>query len=231
MYTSVIFDVGSTLIDFTRPEPFRRFLQDIQPGRRVTMAEGRALLERWSTLFRQRRHLARGLGAGNDDLTRFWRSFVVEICTDLPQPEKVAGELWQRFDRGELQQLYADVRPALSALRRLGVPMAIISNFRPDLEDYLKRLRIRGYFRFVICSSLVGLAKPDRRIFELAVQKAGVPAGQILYVGDDLSDDVAGSQNAGLTPVLIDRGNWYPDARCLRIQSLLDVVGLVQSPQ
>src|SRR5512135_3140980 len=125
----VVFDVGSTLIDFTKPEPFRRFLQDMYPSRMVTRAEGRALLDRWNTIFRRRRQEARGLGAGNDDLTRYWRSVVAEVCAVLPEPGTAAAELWQRFDRGDLQQLFTDVRPALAALRRRGMPMAIISNF------------------------------------------------------------------------------------------------------
>ena len=219
-YSWVVFDVGSTLIDFTRPEPFRRFLQDIQPGRRVTAAEGKALLDRWNAIFRRRRQDARGLGAGSDDLTCFWRSIVAEVCAVLPEPDAAAAELWQRFNRGDLQQLRTDVRPTLAALRRRGMPMGIISNFRTDLETYLTRLRIRSYFRFVICSSLAGVAKPDRGIFELAIQKAGVPAAEMIYVGDDPSDDVAGSQDAGLTPVMIDRGGWYPDVQCLRITDL-----------
>ncbi len=225
-HTFVIFDVGGTLIDFTEPGPFRRFLQDMKPDRRVTMAEGQALLDRWQELFRHRRHEARGLGAGNDDLTRFWRSFVEEMCSTLPEPARATEEMWRRFDRGDLQQLYSDVRPTLRALRQRAVPMAIISNFRPDLEDYLRRLRIRSYFRFVICSSVVGLAKPDRRIFDLAVQQAGVPAQQIYYVGDDLSDDVAGSRNAGLTPLLIDRNGYHENPPCQRLRDLRELITL-----
>lgn len=228
-YAYVVFDVGSTLMDFTEPGPFRRFLQDMQPERHVSAAEGRAFFRRWSEIYRRRRGEARGLGAGVDDLSRYWRSVVAEACAILPQPEQAADELWRRFDSGALQQLYSDTRPALSALRRRGMPLGIISNFRPDLENYLKRLRIRSYFRFVICSSLVGFAKPDRRIFDLAIQAAGVPAGQMIYVGDDLHDDVQGSRNAGMTPVLIDRGGWSPQADCLRISDLRQLLLLLHA--
>lgn len=41
-YSFIIFDVGSTLIEFTQAAPFRRFLQDVQPERRIAAAEGRA---------------------------------------------------------------------------------------------------------------------------------------------------------------------------------------------
>jgi HAD superfamily hydrolase (TIGR01549 family) len=223
----VVFDVGSTLIDFTEPGPFRRFLQDMQPQRRVTAAEGKALLERWNDTFRRRRHEARGKGAQTQELDRFWFSVVDEICAPLPNPQQAVVELRARFDRGDLQQLHKDVRPTLAALRQRGVPMGIISNFRPDLEDYLKRLRIRHYFRFVICSSVVGLAKPDRHIFDLGVQMAGVLGERILYVGDDPSDDVAGAQTAGLAPVLIDRTGQFPDVPCRHVSDLRELLALV----
>jgi len=226
-YDFVIFDVGNTLIGFSAARPFRRFLQDVQPGRRVTAQEGRAFLNRWNEVFRQRRHEARGKGATHAELTQFWRSIIREVCSVLPEATAAAAELAVRFDRGDLQQLYSDVRPTLASLRARGVPMGIISNFRPDLEDYLKRLHIRSHFRFVICSSVVGLAKPDRAIFDLGVQQAGCPPQRILYVGDDPGDDVQGASRAGLGTVLLDRDDQYPDFPSPRIRSLRELDSFV----
>ncbi len=219
-YDVVIFDVGNTLIGFSDARPFRRFLQDMQPLRRVSTAEGRALLDRWNAVFRQRRHEARGKGARDGELEHFWRAVIRDVCAPLPEPEAAAAELERRFDRGDLQQLYADVRPALAALRARGVPMGIISNFRASLEDYLKELRIGRYFRFVVCYAVVGLAKPDPAIFRLGVAQAGCRAERILYVGDDPSDDVEGATRAGLGAVLLDRDDWYRNFPSPRIRTL-----------
>jgi len=107
------------------------------------------------------------------------------------------------------------------------VPMGIISNFRAGLERYLKELRIRGYFRFVVCSAVVGLAKPDPAIFRLGAMEAGCPAERILYVGDDPWDDVEGATKAGLGAVLLDRDNWYPEFPSLRIRTLHELHSFV----
>ena len=48
--------------------------------------------------------------------------------------------------------------------------------------------------------------KPNKRIFDLALEKAGLQAGEVWYIGDQYECDVKGSLNAGLTPV------WYTGA-------------------
>ena len=47
----------------------------------------------------------------------------------------------------------------------------------------------------------VGAAKPDRRIFALALARLDVPASEALYVGDDEDRDVAGARAAGLEAI------------------------------
>jgi putative hydrolase of the HAD superfamily len=134
--------------------------------------------------------------------------------------------LWLRT--GRFDQLFDDSLPALEALREMGVRLGVLSNFTPDLEDLLSRLGVHGYFDFIIVSSHVGLAKPDPRIFELAVVKAGRPKDRLLYVGDHIGDDIEGARAAGLDAVLIDRKNRQPDAPCPRIQSLLELTDFVR---
>ena len=49
----------------------------------------------------------------------------------------------------------------------------------------------------------VGLSKPDKRIFELALNKLDVQPEDVLFVGDDLEKDIAGPQNANI------KGIWF----------------------
>ena len=59
--------------------------------------------------------------------------------------------------------------------------------------------------------------KPNRRIFELALEKAGLPASEVWYIGDQYACDVVGARNAGIFPV------WYLGAVDIRQEDRDDV--------
>lgn len=52
--------------------------------------------------------------------------------------------------------------------------------------------------------------KPSPLFFEQAVATLGVPAGQVLMVGDDIENDIRGAANSGLMPVLVRTGKFLP---------------------
>ncbi|MEE3947257.1 HAD family hydrolase [Bacillus wiedmannii] len=62
---------------------------------------------------------------------------------------------------------------------------------------------LNNYFDTIIISEEVGLSKPDKRIFELALNKLNVQPENTLFVGDDLEKDIAGCQNANI------KGIWF----------------------
>lgn len=62
---------------------------------------------------------------------------------------------------------------------------------------------LNNYFDTIIISEEVGFSKPDKRIFELALNKLNVQSENILFVGDDLEKDIAGPQNANI------KGVWF----------------------
>jgi putative hydrolase of the HAD superfamily len=91
----------------------------------------------------------------------------------------------------------------------------------------MESLHIRHFFDAVVLSSETGFSKPDREIFEAAMDAIGFPASDILFVGDSLEDDVKAGIGAGLTAVLIDRtGRHANQKQFLRISSLTEVLKL-----
>lgn len=62
---------------------------------------------------------------------------------------------------------------------------------------------LNNYFDTIIISEEVGLSKPDKRIFELALSKLNAQPENTLFVGDDLEKDIAGPQNANI------KGVWF----------------------
>jgi len=106
------------------------------------------------------------------------------------------------------KHLWTSVQPgtaeALAALNRAGFFVAVISNADGTVEKLLTGAGLTPHLRFILDSGLVGVEKPDRRIFDMALERAGVGAAESYYVGDLYPVDVVGARNAGLTPVLLD---------------------------
>ncbi|MBO0698855.1 MAG: HAD-IA family hydrolase, partial [Zavarzinella sp.] len=73
-----------------------------------------------------------------------------------------------------------------------------------------------------VISSLVGWRKPAREFFAAMVAAAGREPGQVLYVGDDLGNDLEGASTAGLRAVLYDPEGRF--AACPRIRQLRDLL-------
>lgn len=102
--------------------------------------------------------------------------------------------------------LFPDSLPCLRALQ--GLPLGLITNGERE-QHRLKigKLGLRPFFSTVIISQEVDLAKPDKAIFELAVQEAGVDEKDCVYVGDRLETDALAAQQAGMRGVWLDRKN------------------------
>jgi beta-phosphoglucomutase len=224
-YDYVIFDVGSTLIGFSNPAPFQDFLAET--GLPSTEEDAHRFHRRFLAVTAGERDKAQGLGADEAALDAWWHAAFQATWPNRPD---LAEEMFGWLRAGRLDNLFSDSVPALKALQELGMPMGVVSNFAARLEDGLRRLGLRDFFDFVVTSSLVGMAKPDPGIFDLAVAKTDRPRQRLLYVGDHLGDDVEGARSAGLDAVLIDRRDQRPEAHCPRIESLLDLAPYVQAP-
>lgn len=85
-----------------------------------------------------------------------------------------------------------------------------MSNWDSSLPPLLSALGLTPYFDGLLVSALFGASKPAPAIFEEAVRRAGVPAGEVLHVGDSLHDDYDGARAAGLAALLVDRHRRAP---------------------
>src|SRR5512139_2935467 len=224
-YDMVIFDVGGTLLGFRDPVPFQEFLA--HAGLPASDDDARELHRRFVHVIVADRDAAQGLGVDNAALDGWWQAVFAKTWPDRPD---LAKEMFRWFREDRFDRAFPEVVPTLEALHELGVSLGILSNFPTSLENLLRRLGLRDYFEFVIASAAVGMAKPDPRIFDLAVSRANRPRERLLYVGDHIGDDIEGAHGAGVDAVLIDRGDHRPEALCPYIRSLAELVGYVQCP-
>ena len=225
-YDVVVFDVGGTLLGFHNHAPFQAFLA--QAGLPATEDDTRTLYYRLMSVIQQKRDTAQGLGARGQELSDWWHGI---FRLAWPERPDLAAEMLRWLFDGRFDHLYDDVRPTLARLQAEGLRLGVISNFGPHLPGVLEHFQIDGYFDFVIVSAAVGVAKPDPRIFHLAVEASGRPPDRLLYVGDHVGDDVEGAWAAGLDAVLVDRGDRQPGALCPRIASLEELVPYVRVPR
>jgi putative hydrolase of the HAD superfamily len=115
------------------------------------------------------------------------------------------------------------VRPALERLRGAGLRLAAVSNSNGTLRRLFERLGFTSSFEVILDSQVEGIEKPDPRLFHLALEKLGAPAGDAMHAGDFYNVDVAGARAAGIRPVLVDEAGLYPDADCPRVASLAEL--------
>lgn len=94
---------------------------------------------------------------------------------------------------------------AVASLRAHGVRTAVVSNAVPGEVDAWPRSPLAGHIDAAVFSYDVGIAKPDRGIYELALGRLGIAAVDAVFVGDGTSDEHRGARAAGLRTVLVTR--------------------------
>ena len=101
---------------------------------------------------------------------------------------------------------YDDAEGTLATLGRRGYRLGIIANQVAGAEERLKGFGLQKYFGVVVTSAELGVAKPDRAIFEKAMELAGCEAENAVMVGDRLDNDIIPAKAIGLTTVWIRQG-------------------------
>ncbi len=100
----------------------------------------------------------------------------------------------------------------------------ISNNLLAEQMEKMKRLGISEYIDFFAISEEVGAAKPDRKIFDVAIERSKFTAGESVLIGDSWENDIVGSINAGIRPIWFNRsGIASPDPKIAEISSLAPI--------
>jgi putative hydrolase of the HAD superfamily len=170
-------------------------------------------------------------GAGLQRQERAWWSTLVRNCLGRFGQHRgfnaFFDELYQHYAEPEAWCVYDDVLPLLAKLEAHDIPVVVVSNFDSRLHNILRGFALHDAFREVLCSSMVGSAKPDTRIFTAACQVLRSQPSQVLHVGDDRRADYDGARNAGLSARWLDRDQPHASEH-EQIASLDAVYGLQQ---
>lgn len=87
-------------------------------------------------------------------------------------------------------------------------PLALVSNFYGNINVVLREFNLDGLFKHVIESAVVGVRKPDPRIFLMGVEALGFEASDVVVVGDSYTKDILPAHSIGCKTVMIEGDPW-----------------------
>jgi HAD superfamily hydrolase (TIGR01509 family) len=225
---AIFFDLDGTLrhSDPSSMETFYRFAAE---AGFVTTPQQQLLGERWVNVYwaesqELQQDLAR-FGPWHDN-GEFWinhaRRHLVSLGSPGEQAEILSKQVSMRM-RAEYEPVDCvkpEVPHMLERLRGAGFALAVVSNRSQPYDELMHTLDLAQYFDFWVAAGEVGAFKPDPAVLHHAAERAGVGAGQTVYVGDNYYADVCAALAAGMHPVLYDSKGLYPEVNCVVIRDI-----------
>ncbi|WP_129665981.1 HAD family hydrolase [Phytoactinopolyspora endophytica] len=191
----LLLDLDNTLVD--RAAAFRRWAEGFTRTHMVPANEVDWLVDADRDGYEPRDALARSI----QRRFRLNGSAVEQLVEDL------------RWGMVEQLILDAEVPRALCAARDAGwAPVVVTNGTVEQQERKIRRMGLNDYLAGWVISESAGMAKPDRRIFELAADFVGVPLGGAWMIGDSAHADIGGAHRVGIESIWLHRGRtWEED--------------------
>jgi HAD superfamily hydrolase (TIGR01662 family) len=151
---------------------------------------------------------------------RFTEDIVRGMGGDGPEVAVVAREIVGRWEHARHFELYDDVVPVLTELKKQGLKLGLVSNTSRDLDAFVRHFGIE--VDAWVSSGSHGKVKPSPLIFAAALELLEVDAADAVMVGDSPEDDVEGARACGMRAILLDRADRFP-GQPGRIESLREL--------
>jgi putative hydrolase of the HAD superfamily len=212
---AIVLDAVGTLIhpDPPAPEVYARV------GKRWgSRHDAAAIKTRFIQAFAQEEQTDRRLGWRTSEEREMerWQHIVARVLDDVSDEQACFQTLFEHFSRPEAWRCAPETGQVLSGLAQQGFLLGMASNYDSRLHRVIAGKAELRRIQHVIISAEVGWRKPAAEFFATVCRTVGLPADQILYVGDDLTNDVQGAQSAGVHAVWFNpvgsedpSGNFY----------------------
>jgi len=115
------------------------------------------------------------------------------------------SEIYIHFGTAEPWFVYPDVLRALANWQGIGIELGVLSNFDSRIYSVLQALELREFFKSITISSQAGAAKPDPKIFAIALEKHNCLPQAAWHIGDSITEDYQGAKASGLRGIWINR--------------------------
>ena len=198
-FHAVLFDWCGTLVDYpTRAQRFARVLERLgHPHDRqsvVELAQAFATAQEHPDAIESDRHC--DLSAANHEEAKLL------VCKLAGIDDELAAAIEQSYGDLTTYRTYPEVVDVITTLHRHDIEIAIVSDFHVDLRPYFASLGILDYISGFAISYEVGAVKPDRRMFDAALNAITSPAHRCLMMGDNLGPDT-GAAALGITTLIV----------------------------
>ena len=199
MVGAVLFDLDDTLFDHRRSA--RAALAEVHRGH----GHGTDLdeFERQHTWFLEIMHLevlAGRIGLDDARRERFRRVFgALDVTLDDASVDAVASAY--RSGYMTARRALDGAADLLLALRPHARVAIVTNNLLEEQQDKLAYCGLTALVDELVASEDVGISKPDRGIFDIALRRLGVGAAEAVMVGDSWANDIAGAAAAGIRPI------------------------------
>ncbi len=203
MYKYLLFDIDHTLLDFERDMAiaFERMyrvsgLHDVLPFSAEVLHQYNACNERWWRRFEQ------GLCTKPELYRNRFIEFFQEVCLPQIDPSRI-NALYFDF-LGQSGTVFPGAKELLTALMGRYAIYIITNGNALSQKTRLQHSGLLPYVQGCFVSETAGTAKPDKRYFDYVLDHIpGAVAADCLVIGDSLTSDMRGAQNAGMDSI------WY----------------------
>ncbi len=180
---TIIFDLGGVLLDWDPRYVYREVFNGDEAAVEAFLAE--------IDFYGWNRH---------QDAGRPFEEAVEVLCAQYPHH----CELIRMYPRRYVDSFGGAIEPTVALLRRLkdaGWPLFALTNFPAGrFDDTRKRFPFLDWFDGAVVSGEVRLAKPDPRIYQLALERAGRTAQECVFI-DDVEANVAAAAALGIDAI------------------------------
>ena len=217
MTTTLIFDADGTLYDETMPKVKAELLTAKLIASRTGYGEGEVY-----SLFREVKGEITQSGSLSPDRNNrtVWYAETLRRLNASHCDVTASGDVTSKIDAYEAsghywEVVYGEIEPYFDLVYILPelqsrYRLAVLTDELYDIQvEKVKRLGLSGYFTEIISSEQAGVTKPDKRLFEYALNRLGVSADEAMMIGDNPSADIRGARSVGMRTAWLHRGKYY----------------------
>jgi 2-haloacid dehalogenase len=181
--TAVIFDLGGVLIDWNPRYLYRRLFDGDDAAMETFLAD--VCSPEWN---------------GQQDAGRTWAEAVEVLAADHPEQHELIEAYWHRWQE-TLGDAIAPTVEVLDELRREGTRLIALSNWSAETFPVARpRYPFLEWFEAIVISGEVGVAKPDRRIFEHVIDRHALDPAWTVFI-DDSAANVRAAADLGFVAI------------------------------
>lgn len=220
-YKAVIFDLDDTLVDRNTAINNLFYIILEKYYKNVDTAKEDEILNKFKLYDKE------NYGDGNK--VKVLKPFFKDFPAETNMPEELMIDFWSE----NLPKCFTPNKDILNLLDEISKKMkiAIITNgITQRQKEKIRNSGLNNCIETILISEEVGYRKPDKIIFDIAVDILDVRAEEVLFAGDNLELDIRGSQNAGMIAAWFNplrennKTDIQPDYEIDSLESILELI-------